>query len=1154
MLPQPGECQVSQKFVEGDQQLKKITYLKQNQTKLTAYHMSIFLTLGITYLLHRWLMRFRLLVRYTNVKDVNEATHLLLENWDYTQEVVEKSHTTIFDSEAKQPKPCTIFPNRHLNYVINEKENVASAIEFPINKPFDEIRECYQGVEYDILDILQSTYGACVLDFNVPGYLTLFVNEILHPFFIFQIFSIILWAAEDYYYYSCVIAFITVLSAVMNLREIKANLASIRNMAFFLLYVDVFRRKRSGEEFKVTGLRSSDLVPGDILILKNEMRVPCDCVLLQGQALVNECLLTGESVPVTKYPLPQSKEVYNPTLHKSYTVYEGTEVLQVSKNQGEVRALVIRTGFASVRGQLIRGILFPKPHHFKFNREAYIFLLIMASITIIGLAVSIPYLYDKVEHYQIVFTLLDFVTITVPPALPAALTVGVSFALARLNQKKIFCVSPPRTIVAGRVDTVCFDKTGTITFDEMDLQGITLAHEGKFRDFIKAETNTDNLKDLAPTMQQAKIIMGNCHNVALMNNHYVGDPMEVKLVHYSEFTYNESPSSEILFTMSSTKNGTFNIYKKFEFNSNLQRMSVVGSDETGHKFIFSKGAPEVLKTLCKTETIPANFDEMLRIYTSTGYRVLALAYRELFVTDDSVLDYEKLDREATEARLIFIGFVVFQNKAKPESHPTIQLLNRAQILSKMVTGDNAVTAARVAKDVSMISQTSEVYICDLAEKDKTLNILLTPLNTSVRRPETRIPVPLLDPLHKKDASHQEENFSLDRAIETLISSFPKQFSSEIVYTGNALNFLLQATKKIKSNFNSQRVQESIYQSKVFARMQPQHKIQLIQFLQSEGRIVAMVGDGANDCGALKAADVGLALSEAEASISAPFNSKVLNISGILDLLREGRCTLATAFQCFKFMALYSMIQFTTVSILATQISTLSDGQFLYQDLFMIVPIFVTMSYTGPCDELSVDLPPDSLFSLTCLVSVVGQILIQFIGQLFMLFILKQQIFYVPASKYREPDALNNEAQENGALFIFGSLLLVASIMAFSIGKPFRKPWYTNLAFTAVLVVSTGLLCFLSADLNAGWTLFSIPTDLQKSFRVWLMIFGCITSGIMYLFEKYIANGVARSLENMRRLKQLGAQQPHMLLSDTEITVGGSPKNSKSGVQLSNYAI
>ena len=120
----------------------------------------------------------------------------------------------------------------------------------------------------------------------------------------------------------------------------------------------------------------------------------------------------------------------------------------------------------------------------------------------------------------------------------------------------------------------------------------------------------------------------------------------------------------------------------------------------------------------------------------------------------------------------------------------------------------------------------------------------------------------------------------------------------------------------------------------------------------------MCGDGANDCGALKAAHVGVSLSEAEASVAAPFTSAVPNISCIPSLVREGRfdittilfskftiaiprCALVTSFGVFKYMALYSMIQFASVLILYSNKTNLGDTQFLYIDLVITTTIAVS---------------------------------------------------------------------------------------------------------------------------------------------------------------------------------------------------------------------
>ena len=116
----------------------------------------------------------------------------------------------------------------------------------------------------------------------------------------------------------------------------------------------------------------------------------------------------------------------------------------------------------------------------------------------------------------------------------------------------------------------------------------------------------------------------------------------------------------------------------------------------------------------------------------------------------------------------------------------------------------------------------------------------------------------------------------------------------------------------------------------------------IFFLKSgfSGYYVAMCGDGANDCGALKAAHAGISLSEAEASVASPFTSKQPNISCVPELIREGRAALVTSFGIFKYMAGYSLTQYASVIILYEIDSNLTDLQFLWIDLFLITGIVI----------------------------------------------------------------------------------------------------------------------------------------------------------------------------------------------------------------------
>lgn len=127
----------------------------------------------------------------------------------------------------------------------------------------------------------------------------------------------------------------------------------------------------------------------------------------------------------------------------------------------------------------------------------------------------------------------------------------------------------------------------------------------------------------------------------------------------------------------------------------------------------------------------------------------------------------------------------------------------------------------------------------------------------------------------------------------------------------------------------------LVKGQIFARMSPDEKHELVEKLQKLEYCVGFCGDGANDCGALKAADVGVSLSEAEASVAAPFTSRSFEISCVVQLMRyairnanssEGRAALVTSFSCFKYMALYSAIQFTSVSILYRWGCNLGDFQ------------------------------------------------------------------------------------------------------------------------------------------------------------------------------------------------------------------------------------
>lgn len=110
---------------------------------------------------------------------------------------------------------------------------------------------------------------------------------------------------------------------------------------------------------------STELVPGDVIILPKHMSsivMDCDAVLMTGTCLVDESMLTGESMPVPKVPLVENpNSAYQASIYKSNTLFSGTKVINVqsAKDELDVKAIVIRTSFLTAKGELARSILFP---------------------------------------------------------------------------------------------------------------------------------------------------------------------------------------------------------------------------------------------------------------------------------------------------------------------------------------------------------------------------------------------------------------------------------------------------------------------------------------------------------------------------------------------------------------------------------------------------------------------------------------------------------------------------------------------------------------------------------------------------------------------------------------------------------------------------
>jgi cation-transporting ATPase 13A3/4/5 len=213
---------------------------------------------------------------------------------------------------------------------------------------------------------------------------------------------------------------------------------------------------------------------------------------------------------------------------------------------------------------------------------------------------------------------------------------------------------------------------------------------------------------------------------------------------------------------------------------------------------------------------------MLTQYTQKSYRVLSVAYRLL--PNMTYAKVQRAQREDLEKDLTFLGFIVMRNMLKAGTTETITSLHRANIRTLMATGDNIMTALSVAQECHMIDEKDKIIIIEIDEKVEGLPKLVWKY-TSTHQNETN------NKINSKEIISQSVNVSFEQKTHIAING--------------------QTFKAIKEHYPNLLPKLAVHGT-VFARMSPEQKQLLIENLQEVGYYVGMCGDGANDCGALKA--------------------------------------------------------------------------------------------------------------------------------------------------------------------------------------------------------------------------------------------------------------------------------------------------------------
>ncbi|XP_073434741.1 probable cation-transporting ATPase 13A4 isoform X2 [Dendrobates tinctorius] len=900
------------------------------------------------------------------------------------------------------------------------------------------------GLMKEEQEVRQRICGLNTIAVKVTPVWKLLSKEILNPFYVFQTYSLSIWIATGYYEYSFAILGMTILCILATVYNLRKQSVKLHRMSASYNSILVSVLHKNGELKEV---QSQSLVPGDVIVLEgNKLFLPCDAILISGGCTVNEAMLTGESVPVTKTPLPNIDNsipwmAHSGDDYKKHVLFCGTEVIQTKRtNQDLVKAVVLQTGFSTTKGDLVRAILYNKSMSIKLHREAMRFLLVLVAFALVGLIyTAIVFKKHGADDGFVVLISFMMLTTIVNAALPASITISLLWGQARLKRQDIFCISPQRINLAGQLNLMCFDKTGTLTEDILDLYGVLTCDKRCFQD-MTFFTSSDNLC-WCPILQA----MASCHSLITLDGKLLGDPMDMKmfggtgweLEDYKVKIRENDPCKS--YTMvkpgpSAAKAPVEGILilHQFPFSSTLQRMSVITQIiGENNMTVFMKGAPEMVVSFCKPETVPDNFSEKLDDCTVQGFRVIGLACRSL-QKEDLPKSFDT-DRELVERDLTFLGLVIFENQLKPETSSALQELIEANIRTVMVTGDNLQTAVTVGKKSGMIPSNNNIIMLEACEPEKGLPASLT--WTSLTESEA----------HGIHLKAQESQIHVrDGWINnpTILGNF------HFAMNGKSYQVLTQ--------YFSNLLPKVLLNGTIFARMTPRQKSSLVEELQKLDYFVGMCGDGANDCGALKMAHAGISLSELEASVASPFTSKIPNIECVPLLIKEGRNTLVTTFSVFKFLTIYQFIGIFLLFLLFWKFTFLSNYQYIMVDIAINITVVLTMCLNLPATKLAPYRPPGQLLSPPLLLSIFIHLIFSWTVQLTAFLLVQRQPWYNETDVFsaclpenhntvnittREPQFSENFIAST--MFPVLGLNLIIEEIVFAKGKPFRQPLYTN---------------------------------------------------------------------------------------------------------------
>jgi Ca2+-transporting ATPase len=545
--------------------------------------------------------------------------------------------------------------------------------------------------------------------------LKLFIHQLVNPLNGMLFFAAIISLIADHAMDSIVIAFVILINATIGFtQEFRAEAALAALMEMSAPEATVFRQDEHEKSIEMR-IKAREVVPGDILILNTGDKVPADARLIDVMNThVDESMLTGESLPVNKHNhiLESGASIGD----RKNMVFSGTLI-----THGRAKALVVSTGMKTEMGKIAdliqeteKAVSPIKKRTSDLSKSLGLLALISSLfVFIIGFLKGIGLL--DISMFAIATAVSS-----IPEGLPAVMTITLAIAVNRMAKKNAVIRKIQAVDTLGTISAIVSDKTGTLTTNQMtakkiwvnekfiSITGAGYNPEGQFFDDDKP------IENFGPTQTELLTCAMLCNDASLhekINNNSVtweifGDPTEGALLVAGQKAGFEKDSIELELPR----------VDEIPFDSAHRYMATFHKRENGDIVMYFKGAPEAaLKYSNRIEVrgeinpLTAELKQLIsgkaKEMAGQALRVLGFAYKKSSQGDHDVMK----DKFHDEKDLIFLGLIGMIDSPRPEVKGAISECKKAGIRVVMATGDHQLTAAAIAKELT-ISDPEEVAI------------------------------------------------------------------------------------------------------------------------------------------------------------------------------------------------------------------------------------------------------------------------------------------------------------------------------------------------------------------------------------------------------------------------------------------------------------